>query len=174
MRALSRSLNHRLNREKPKPRRRKPIKMRVKPAAEKPAASKPQKEQKPAEPGEFNVPSFILSAAGAGTLAASGVFGSLALVDRLAAEDAYDAYMKAVDNPGFLYSGDGEADYELLYNTYEHKIIAGYATGGAGGALTGTAFLIGDSYLSAGGKFAWVAGALTLTAGNVLSVDGIK
>lgn len=142
----------------------------VKTAEPEPTLSEPPKERETKTPGTFNIPSFIVSALGAGEFVTSGVFSSLALTDRIAAEDAYEIYMNSVNDLGALYSGDGDSDYEGLYNRYESKMLTRYITGGLGGAFTGASFFIGDSYMSFGGKIAWAAGAAAYAAGNVMSV----
>jgi hypothetical protein len=144
--------------------------------AESPTAAAPvapaaaAKTAEPLPPGEFNLIPFIVSAVGVAGMVESGVFHSIALNNHLAANESYDAYMSAINDPGQLYSGAGDIDYEHFYNIYTTMAYSGYASGGAGGALSAVSLFLGDSYLSFGGKLTSAAGTLAFTAGNVISL----
>ncbi len=128
-----------------------------------------EEEKAPKESGSFNILSFAASALGAGEFVTAGIFRNMGFVSRLKAEDAYNVYMTAVIDPGLLYSGDGDTDYEHYYNRYESQTRWSYITSGIGGGLSSASFYLGDSYMSFGGKLTYAAGAAALAAGNFLS-----
>ncbi|HAK46127.1 MAG TPA: hypothetical protein DCO79_09465 [Spirochaeta sp.] len=136
-------------------------------AAKESAAEK--KAEEAASDSDFNFLSFGVSAAGSVAYTASGILRSVAFVNRLAAEEAYDNYMTTVDDPGYLFSGDGDGDYEHLFSNYEGALVGSYANSGAAALASGTSFFLGDSYMSFGGKLTYGLSALAFAAGNVLS-----
>ena len=111
---------------------------------------------------------FTLICAGAVNTAAGGVFSALAVSDMLEARALYDLYMATEENPGTVYSGDGDDDYEHAYSLYERDTLISMITSGLGGAAGAASGFTGDTVLSFGGRLSSACGVLFLTAGNFM------